>query len=97
MSDLHLDEAALRKVIEKRAGAASKALADRLAKAARERRITVGDEDGGKSEYPLPVRTFSADDGPEASVVLAHPAGKAVEQKHRLLRQVAAGNGLEIQ
>lgn len=59
--------------------------------------ITVGDRDGGTNEYPLPVRVQSyTTDRAGAAVVLAHPAGAAVQAKHGVLTKAAAELGLDV-
>ncbi len=59
--------------------------------------IGVGDRDGGPREAPLPVKTRSfTTDRAAASVILAHPAGIAVQAKHGALTKAASAAGLEV-
>jgi hypothetical protein len=57
--------------------------------------ITVGDKDGGAHEIPLPVKVeVTTTDRAHGSVILAHPAGIAVQAKHGALpRPAEAGRG----
>lgn len=95
MTRIHLDQFALERLLLARVGTATKRLADELADTVRQQGIKVGDVDGGKSEIPLPVRTYSDPDG-KAAVVLAHPAGISVQAKHGSLTRAAASKGLEV-
>lgn len=96
MAELHLDRLALERLVRQRAADYSKSTAEAIAERVREQGITVGDRDGGKYEIALPVRVYANEARAEAVAVLAHPAGIAVEQKHRSLRRAAAALGLEI-
>ena len=59
--------------------------------------ITVGDRDGGSHEYQLPVKVdVTTTDRAHASVVLAHPAGVAVQAKHGALTKGASAAGLHV-
>lgn len=59
--------------------------------------IGVGDRDGGKHEIPLPVKVeLSTTDRAHALVVLAHPAGIAVQAKHGALTKAASEAGLQV-
>jgi hypothetical protein len=59
--------------------------------------ITVGDKDGGAHEIPLPVKVeVTTTDRAHGSVILAHPAGIAVQAKHGALTKAAAEAGLEV-
>lgn len=59
--------------------------------------ITVGDREGGSSEYPLPVEIDDAvTDRARSSVILAHPAGLAVQAKRGALSRAASAAGLEL-
>jgi len=72
-------------------------MAERVADNVRALGITVGDVDGGASEYDLPVTVNSyKSDRPRSSVTLAHPAGLAVQAKHGALSKAAADEGLEV-
>lgn len=92
MVNIHLNDAALRRVAESpgmvaQCVTAGRAIADEI----RSQGITVGDIDGGKHEIPLPVRVTD-----KAVVSLAHPAGIAVQAKHGSLTKGAAALGLEV-
>lgn len=59
--------------------------------------VKVGDHDGGKREYPLPVTVLPiTTDRAKALVTLAHPAGEAVQAKHGALTKAAAAAGLRV-
>lgn len=77
--------------------AATKDAAEAVAENARDQGIKVGDVDGGKSEYDLPVtvKMFTTD-RPHAVVALAHPAGESVQAKHGTLTKAAAQAGLDV-
>lgn len=68
--------------------------AERVADRVRAQSIGVGGEDFSPSEIPLPVEVKPWKDGP--SVILAHPAGLAVQAKHGVLTKAAAAEGLEM-
>lgn len=72
--------------------------AEAVAENVRSQDITVGDREGGADEIPLPVVTkHSADlNGAISHVVLAHPAGQAVQAKHGSLTKAAAQVGLKV-
>ena len=73
------------------------ALAEEIADNVRRQGVKVGDVDGGPLEKPLPVRVLhQTTDRARASVVLAHPAGIAVQAKHGALSKAAAQAGLEV-
>lgn len=93
MTRVHLDKAALARAIA-RGDAAAKA-AGQIADHVRAQRIKVGDVDGGRNEIDLPLKVYDNDDG-TATVVLAHPAGIAVQAKHGALTRAAAANGMEV-
>jgi hypothetical protein len=77
--------------------AATKAAAEAIAQNVRDMKITVGDKDGGKHEYPLPVTVkMVTTDRAHAIVALAHPAGEAVQAKHGALTKAAAQAGLSV-
>lgn len=59
--------------------------------------IRVGGEDGGPYDQPLPV-TVDEGGADEASVdvILAHPAGNAVQAKYGALTKAAAQAGLDV-
>jgi len=77
--------------------AATEAAAEAVAENARDQGIKVGDKDGGKHEYDLPVtvKMFTTD-RPHAVVALAHPAGESVQAKHGTLTKAAAQAGLDV-
>lgn len=58
-----------------------------VADAAQARGISVGSTSGGSGETPLPVDVEASVSGSRARavVIIAHPAGIAVEAKHRVL------------
>lgn len=77
--------------------AAVKAAAEQVAQNVRDMDIKVGDKDGGKHEYDLPVTvTMVTTDRAHALVTLAHPAGEAVQAKHGALTKAAAQTGLDV-
>ena len=70
---------------------------EEVANNVREQKITVGDVDGGAHEYDLPVTPdVITTDRAHGSVVLAHPAGIAVQAKHGALTKAASQAGLEV-
>lgn len=83
------------RTVERLAARQVKDAANEIADAARLQGITVGDVDGGKHEIPLPVKVYGDDDN-AAAVVLAHPAGIAVQAKHGTLTRAAASKGFEV-
>ena len=71
--------------------------AEKIAANVREQAITVGDRDGGSHEEPLPVEVgVTTTDRAHANVVLAHPAGAAVQAKHGALTKAASAEGLTV-
>ncbi len=59
--------------------------------------IKVGDRDGGKHEYDLPVKIYSqTTDRARETVAIPHAAGIAVEAKHGVLVKAASAAGLEV-
>jgi hypothetical protein len=71
--------------------------AEEIARNVRAQGIKVGDRDGGPLEYELPVKVkVTTTDRAHASVILAHPAGIAVQAKHGALTRAAASAGLEV-
>lgn len=59
--------------------------------------ITVGDKDGGSHEIALPVESdVITTDRAHGRVVLAHPAGIAVQAKWGALTKAASQAGLEV-
>lgn len=81
--------------------AAVTAAAEVVAANVRSEGIRVGDRNGGPDEEPLPVEVREstsavATNGHTAHVVLAHPAGQAVQAKHGSLTKAAAQAGLKV-
>lgn len=73
------------------------AKAEQIAASVRAAGITVGDREGGPREIPLPVEvSHDVTDRARSRVTLAHPAGMAVQAKHGVLTQAAAGSGFEV-
>lgn len=71
--------------------------AEEIAANVRAQGITVGAFKGGAGEIPLPVTvSTTTTDRAHASVVLAHPAGTAVQAKHGALTRAAAAAGLDV-
>ena len=71
--------------------------AEDIAEKVRAQDIEVGSFKGGHGEIPLPVEVeVTTTDRAHASVVLAHPAGIAVQAKHGALTKAAAEVGLEV-
>lgn len=88
---IKINAAALEKIKSSPAAKrAVRATAERVAANVREQNIGVGDRDGGSHEIPLPVIAT------DHSVVLAHPAGLAVQAKHGSLTKAAAEAGLKL-
>lgn len=96
MGHVHIDQKGLARAAND-AGIVTEA-ANKIAERVRGMGIGVGDEDGGPHEVPLPVvvRTSTNDGLTTASVVLAHPAGSAVQAKHGALTKAAAAAGLTV-
>lgn len=77
--------------------AATKAAAEAVAENVRDMGIRVGDKDGGRHEYDLPVKVFPhTTDRAHVVVALAHPSGEAVQAKHGALTKAAAQAGLDV-
>lgn len=94
MVKVHINEAVLRRLLEsKRMDAARKRAGDAIADNVRGMGIDVGDlnADGTGTQIALPVEV---DD--QGGVVIAHPAGVAVQAKHGALTRAAAAAGLEV-
>lgn len=76
---------------------AIEALAENVAQAVREQGITVGAFKGGSGEIALPVTAkVVTTDRAHGIVVIAHPAGTAVQAKHGALTKAASAAGLEV-
>ena len=70
---------------------------DQVAENVREQGIRVGDRDGGPREVDLPViAKVITTDRAHGSVLIAHPAGIAVQAKHGALTKAASEAGLEV-
>lgn len=72
--------------------------AERMAEHVQAEGIRVGDRDGGRHEYELPVKV---EDGVYngrafADVIINHPAGAAVQAKHGVLTRAASAEGLSV-
>lgn len=94
---ISLDRAALDRVLKsKDTQQATHRVAEKVADNARGEGIRVGDtnRDGVGVEIDLPVEVHDFTGG--ASVVLAHPAGKAVQAKHGTLTRAASAAGLHV-
>lgn len=77
--------------------AATREAADAVAAHVRDMGIRVGDKDGGRHEYDLPVDVqMVTTDRAHAIVALTHPAGQAVQAKHGALTKAAAQAGLDV-
>jgi len=69
---------------------------EQIADSVRSQGITVGATEGG-GEIPLPVQAeMTTTDRAHGSVLLAHPAGVAVQAKHGALTKGASAAGLEV-
>ena len=70
---------------------------ERIADQVRDQGIRVGDHDGGRGEIDLPVEVeVTTTDRAHGSVLLAHPAGAAVQAKHGALTRAASAVGLAV-
>jgi hypothetical protein len=97
-SRVRLNSAGIREILNATAmRAATEAAAEAVAENARDQGIKVGDKDGGRFEYDLPVtvKMFTTD-RPHAVVALAHPAGDSVQAKHGTLTKAAGQAGLDV-
>lgn len=95
---VQVNRSALNRIVTGAAGrTAARHAAEQVADAARAERIRVGDtsRDGIGTEIDLPVEVHDTAAG--ASVVLAHPAGVAVQAKHGTLTRAASSVGLKVQ
>lgn len=75
--------------------AAARRKAEDAAQHIRAMGITVGASDGG-GEIPLPVEVVDDPSLEGVALVLAHPAGEAVQAKHGALTAGAAAAGLKV-
>lgn len=72
-------------------------VAEKVAGYVEDQGIGVGDKDGGRHEIPLPVKvSVVTTDRAHAIVMLAHPAGIAVQAKHGALTKAASEAGLHV-
>lgn len=78
-----------------RAVAAALQAAEQAADHVRSMGISVGASDGG-GEVPLPVEVVDDSSLAGVALVLAHPAGEAVQAKHGALTKAAAQAGLTV-
>lgn len=70
---------------------------EEIAQKVRDQNITVGDKDGGRHETDLPVKVeVGTSDRARGVVLLAHPAGLAVQAKHGALTKAASASGLQV-
>jgi hypothetical protein len=94
---IHWNEAALKRALgTPEMQEATDRLAESLADEVRTQRTLVEGEPG---ILDLPVEVYQSDDADTAAsaVVLAHPAGLAVQAKHGSLTKAASALGLEVQ
>lgn len=74
-----------------------KDVAEEIADNIRGMGIKVGDADGGPREVDLPVKVETdVTDRARATVVIAHPAGIAVQAKHGALTRGASAAGVTV-
>lgn len=97
MSNIRLDHSGLKALVNSREMRKLTAdAAEKIADEVRGEGIQVG-AFKGSGRIPLPVRVDSeTTDRAAASVVLAHPAGIAVQAKYGALTKAAAAVGLEV-
>lgn len=95
---IRLDNQALGAILKSaRMAAITRAAAEQVAQNVRDQGIKVGDRDGGKDEYDLPVNvSMSTTDRAHAVVAIAHPSGEAVQAKHGALTKAARQAGLDV-
>lgn len=94
---IHWNEAALKRALgTSEMQEATDRLAEKLADEVRTQRTLVEGEPG---ILDLPVEVYQSDDADTAAsaVILAHPAGLAVQAKHGSLTKAASALGLEVQ
>jgi hypothetical protein len=95
MAHVHLNEAALERILKRpQVDDAVKRLGEEIAQRVRGMHIPVGDVDdanGQSTTIELPVIVSDA-----GNVILAHPAGIAVQAKYGALTKAAAEIGLEV-
>jgi hypothetical protein len=99
MATIHLDYAALAEILrsEGTTGACRRA-AEQVARNVEQQGHTVGDAvaDGVGETIALPVEARDNRDGPGAIVILAHPAGLAIQAKSGVLTRAASEHGMEV-
>lgn len=95
---VNLDHSGIRALLQSTAmHRATQDAAEKVADAVRAQGIKVGDKDGGRHEYDLPVKVeMTTTDRAHAFVSLAHPAGEAVQAKRGALTKAAAQSGLDV-
>lgn len=98
MTDIKLDTAGLGSILRSRpVQALVRRVADDIAGNVDGQGIMVGAFRGGSGDIPLPVTVETeVTDRAAASVILAHPAGIAVQAKHGALTRAASAAGLEV-
>ena len=70
---------------------------EQIARNVRALGIKVGDRDGGRHEYDLPVNAeVTVTDRARGRVTINHPAGEAVQAKHGALTKAASEAGMEV-
>ncbi len=95
---IHFNPAAFRAILKSsEVRAMVKEKADEIAAHIDQQGILVGAFKGGVGEIPLPVEVrTNTTDRATASVVLAHPAGIAVQAKYGALTRAASAEGLSV-
>ena len=96
--NVKLDHSGIRQLLQSTAmHRATQDAAEKVADAVRAQGIKVGDKDGGRHEYDLPVKVeMTTTDRAHAWVSIAHPSGEAVQAKHGALTKAAAQSGLDV-
>lgn len=95
-AEVHIDEAAIRRLARRPdVRAATRKLAQRVAGRVEAQHITVGDlqADGVENIVDIPV---IVSDTEEVQVILAHPAGIAVQAKYGALTKAASAEGIHV-
>lgn len=97
MTDIKLDKAGLGVILKSAAmRKMTEDAAEQLAENVRDQGIQVGAFKGsGEIELPVTVGTGTTDRA-DATVILAHPAGIAVQAKHGALTRAASALGLTV-
>lgn len=96
--EIHLNHAGIARILKSaEMQRVVQAAAEAVAENVKAQGITVGDIDGGKHEYELPVEvSMTTTDRAHGNVTLTHPAGLAVQAKHGALTKAAAEAGLDV-